>query len=67
MLERHLTRLIGTSMRRAGAERSILWGAIGIAAYAMRRSLRGGGGGEIKRVRVQRGHEVTIAVRDRDG
>lgn len=65
MLERHLTRLIRTSMRRAGAERSILWGAIGIAAYAMRRSLRGGGG-EIKRVRVQRGHEVTIAVRDQD-
>jgi hypothetical protein len=52
-------------MRRAGAERSVLWGAIGIAAYAMRRSLRDGG--EVKRVRVKRGHEVTIAVRDRDG
>ncbi|HUD68823.1 MAG TPA: hypothetical protein VMQ40_01150 [Acidimicrobiales bacterium] len=65
MLERHLSRLIRTSMRRAGAERSVLWGAIGIAAYAMRRSLRDGG--EVKRVRVKRGHEVTIAVRDRDG
>ena|GEM_PF-5826165 len=64
MLERQLTRLISKAVRRAAAERSILWGAIGVAAYAMRRSLRSDG--EFKSVRVRRGHEVTIAVRDQD-
>jgi hypothetical protein len=64
VLERQLTRLIRQSMRRAGAERSILWGAIGIAAYAMRRALRDGD--ELTRVRVSRGHDVTISVRDQD-
>lgn len=62
MLERHLTRLIRMSLRRAGAERSLLWGAVGVAAYAMRRELRGGH--EVKRVRVTAGHEVSIAVRE---
>lgn len=65
MLERQLTRLIRNSLRRAGAERSILWGAIGVAAYAVRRSLRDGGG-EVRQIRVKRGHDVTIAVRDPD-
>lgn len=64
MIERHLTRLIRASVRRAGAERSVLWGVIGVAAYAMRRSMRAGD--EVKRVRVKRGHEISIAVRDQD-
>ena len=64
MLERQLTRLISKSLRRAGAERSILWMVIGVAAYAIRRSLREGD--EVRQVRVKRGHEVTIAVRDQD-
>ncbi len=64
MLERQLTRLIRKSLRRAGAERSILWMVIGVAAYAMRRCLREGD--EVRQVRVKRGHEVTIAVRDQD-
>jgi hypothetical protein len=65
VLERQLTRLIRSSVRRAGAERSLLWGAIGIIAYAMRRSMREGD--EVRRVRVKRGHDVAIAVRDQEG
>ena len=64
MLETHLTRLIRKSIRRAGAERSVLWGAIGIAAYAMRRALREGD--ELTRFRVKRGQDVSIAIRDQD-
>jgi hypothetical protein len=67
VLERQLTKLIRSSARRAGAERSILWGAIGVLAYAMRRSLRDDGGAGTRQVRVKLGHDVTIAVRDTDG
>lgn len=65
MLERQLTKLIRSSVRRAGAERSILWGAIGVMAYAMRRSLRADDGGT-RQIRVKPGHDITIAVRDPD-
>jgi hypothetical protein len=66
VLERQLTKLIRASLRHAGMERSILWGVIGVLAYAMRRSLRDADD-KPTTVRVKRGHDVTIAVRDQDG
>ncbi len=64
MLERVLTRIVKASVRHTTAGEAWPWAAIGVVAVLMRRSLRATD--EVERVKVKRGHDVTIAVRDRD-
>lgn len=64
MLERRLTSLLRTAVRRAAGERSIPWAIVVVGAYLMRRSLRQVD--DIHPLTVRRGQSLTISVRDQD-
>jgi hypothetical protein len=64
VFERWLTRIVRTSTQHATSGELWPWGAIGIVAFLMRRSLRQTE--QVHRVKVKRGHPVSIAVRDSD-
>jgi hypothetical protein len=64
VLDRQLTRLINESSRRARGDNPLPWVIIGVAAYFMRTSLRHEE--RVERVTIREGHEVTVALRDRD-
>jgi hypothetical protein len=64
MFERQLTRLLKSAVRHSAAGEAWPWAFIGVAAYLLRRALREPD--EVERVKVRRGHEVTIAVHDQD-
>lgn len=62
MIERQLTRLITKAVRRSRGDGSWLWIAIGVIAWLLRRMWRETDTPE--RVKVSRGHSVTISVHD---
>jgi hypothetical protein len=64
VLERQLSKLVRQALRRAGTERTLVWGAIGIAAYVLRRELRVGD--ETRTIKVKRGQGLSIGVAGED-
>jgi hypothetical protein len=64
MLDRGLTKLIKTATQRTANGEAWPWGAILVAAYLMRRSLRTEE--PARTMRVSPGEEVTVSVRDPD-
>lgn len=64
MLDGGLTRLIRVSARHTAGGGAWYWALIGVVAYLLRHSLRDEE--PTRTVKVKRGHELTVSVREPD-